>query len=118
MEIQKKTNSEVIKAFVRIRPPISNEINSETCLQSNLNKQITLKTEKYSIKCFYDYVFNEFSTQEEVFQQVSNLLDDVLYGYNACIFAYGQTSAGKVYYFILISLFLLFSSYYYHLNLL
>lgn len=92
----KKTTSEVIKAFVRVRPPISNEINYENCLKINLNKEINLKTEKYEIKCYYDYIFNEISSQEEVFNQIFPLLDDVLYGYNGCIFAYGQTSAGKV----------------------
>lgn len=110
MENNKKNSSEVIKAFIRIRPPISNEINNEICLYTTLNKNILLKTEKYNITCNYDYIFNELSTQEEVFQHINSLLDDVLYGYNACIFAYGQTSAGKV-----LSFFLFFISYYYYL---
>jgi hypothetical protein len=40
-------------------------------------------------------VFSEVTTQEEVFDEVRPLLADVLAGYNGCIFAYGQTSAGK-----------------------
>lgn len=88
--------SEAIKAFVRVRPPISSEISHENCIQVPTTNDIQLKSEKYEIKCKYDFVFNELSTQEEVFKQISPLLDDVLLGYNASIFAYGQTSAGKV----------------------
>jgi hypothetical protein len=87
---------EVIRAFVRIRPPISSEIHHENCLQVPSIHDLHLHSEKYDIKCQYDHVFNELTTQEEIFQQISPLLDDILKGYNASIFAYGQTSAGKV----------------------
>ena len=93
------SSSEVIKAFVRIRPPISSEIGSDLCVHCSLNnKEISLSSEKYEIKCSYNFIFSELSTQEEVFLHVKPLLDDVLVGYNGCIFAYGQTSAGKVIY--------------------
>lgn len=103
MEIGKFTSdrpsgntSEAIKAFVRVRPPISSEISHENCIQVPSGNDIHLKSEKYEVRCKYDCVFNELSTQEEVFQKISPLLDDILLGYNASIFAYGQTSAGKV----------------------
>ncbi len=41
-------------------------------------------------------VFQEAATQEEVFDTVAkNIIDSFLEGYNATIFAYGQTSSGK-----------------------
>jgi kinesin family protein 11 len=42
-------------------------------------------------------VFNAFSTQEEVFEPVRGLVDDVLQGFDATVFAFGQTGTGKTY---------------------
>jgi len=45
---------------------------------------------------YYDHVFNEDSTQSEVYSHcVSRLVDSCFKGYNATIFAYGQTGSGK-----------------------
>eukprot|EP00735_Rhodelphis_limneticus_P012377 TRINITY_DN562_c0_g1::TRINITY_DN562_c0_g1_i1::g.10428::m.10428 TRINITY_DN562_c0_g1::TRINITY_DN562_c0_g1_i1::g.10428 ORF type:complete len:1103 (+),score=308.19,sp/Q8T135/KIF5_DICDI/51.99/1e-111,Kinesin/PF00225.18/2e-112,FERM_M/PF00373.13/3.3e+03,FERM_M/PF00373.13/2.3e-11,PH/PF00169.24/1.5e-08,ALIX_LYPXL_bnd/PF13949.1/0.00024,ALIX_LYPXL_bnd/PF13949.1/2.8e+02,DUF2205/PF10224.4/0.00036,IncA/PF04156.9/5.4e+02,IncA/PF04156.9/1.1e+02,IncA/PF04156.9/0.0025,PH_8/PF15409.1/0.044,DUF972/PF06156.8/1e+03,DU len=44
----------------------------------------------------FDRVFDEHSTQQEVFEISSRMtIQDVLDGYNGTIFAYGQTGAGK-----------------------
>ena len=45
----------------------------------------------------FDKIFNGESTQFEVFQYLQPLVTSVLDGYNICIFAYGQTGAGKTY---------------------
>eukprot|EP00049_Salpingoeca_infusionum_P002774 m.59749 g.59749 ORF g.59749 m.59749 type:complete len:1161 (+) comp11781_c0_seq1:362-3844(+) len=53
----------------------------------------------------FDYSFwsfnpedEHFSTQDDVFRCVGqNVLDDAFEGYNTCLFAYGQTGAGKSY---------------------
>jgi hypothetical protein len=45
----------------------------------------------------YDEVFEPGSTQREIFNNFSPLMQDVLDGYNVCIFAYGQTGSGKTY---------------------
>jgi len=42
----------------------------------------------------FDAVFQP-GTQEEIFQDCSDLVQSVLDGYNATVFAYGQTGAGK-----------------------
>ena len=41
-------------------------------------------------------MFDELSTQQEVYEQSSfSLVENVLNGYNGTIFAYGQTGCGK-----------------------
>jgi kinesin family member C1 len=44
----------------------------------------------------FDRVFSPNETQESVFNQMGDLVQSVLDGFNVCIFAYGQTGSGKV----------------------
>eukprot|EP01036_Dinobryon_divergens_P041888 gene41888-55573_t len=89
--------SEVIKVFVRVRPPISNEVDEAVAVNVTGVNSVQVKSDRYDVTCHYDHVFNEIAEQESVFEKIQPLLDDVLSGYNGCIFAYGQTSAGKTY---------------------
>ncbi|KAJ3007202.1 Kinesin-like protein kif19, partial [Thoreauomyces humboldtii] len=46
----------------------------------------------------FDQVFGETATQEEVFERtVGGLIESVVAGFNATVFAYGATGAGKTY---------------------
>lgn len=109
-----------IRVFCRIRPLIQQELNrsEESVIEyfpyfpviframdhSSLHIRLPLtsidsgkgqrRTEK-----FYDFdrVFDEGSTQREVFSEMEGLVTSVLDGYSACIFAYGQTGSGKTF---------------------
>lgn len=87
--------TEAIKVFVRVRPPISNEATLENAITVPSSASIKLSSERHNLTCSYDHVFSELADQNDVFQEIQPLLSNVLAGYNGCIFAYGQTSAGK-----------------------
>lgn len=46
-------------------------------------------------ECAFDHVFIESATQEDVFTAVQPSIQAALSGYNATVFAYGQTGTGK-----------------------
>ena len=91
------SKSEALQVYVRVRPPIYKEVKQDVAVNIKGTTGIGLSHEKGDVDCTYDRVFNELTEQEEVFEKVKPLLVDVLSGVNACIFAYGQTSAGKSY---------------------
>ena len=113
------SKNEGIRVFVRVRPPVSEDINHDTAVFVS-GSTVSVTDAKRDISCSYgtpfdlclvlcfvlsfylssnecsiEHVFQETASQDDVFQKVQPLLNDVLNGYNGCIFAYGQTSAGK-----------------------
>ena len=83
-----------LRVLVRVRPPISIEVQHDGAIHTDAYT-VSVRNDKHDVTCQYDKVFGETSTQAQVFDEIVPLLRDVLLGYNACIFAYGQTSSGK-----------------------
>ncbi|EAR82018.2 kinesin motor catalytic domain protein (macronuclear) [Tetrahymena thermophila SB210] len=65
------------------------ESNQNDVLRKNRNKEMQFA---------FDYAFDETISQVEIYEKTSNfLLDGVIEGFNATVFAYGATGAGKTY---------------------
>ena len=52
---------EAIKVFVRVRPPISNEVNEENAVNTPSNTSVKLSSSKHNVTCSYDHVFSELT---------------------------------------------------------
>ena len=99
-----------IRVFCRVRPPL--EADSEAAKikypdretdskevevlgqpeKSSLGS-VTTKTNAFS----FDRVFSPSSVNADVFDEISQLVQSALDGYNVCIFCYGQTGSGKTF---------------------
>ena len=43
------------------------------------------------VECKFDKIYDEHATQADVYESVKDLAESVVRGYNATVFAYGQT---------------------------
>ncbi|XP_072282955.1 kinesin-like protein KIF1B isoform X3 [Pyxicephalus adspersus] len=100
-----------VKVAVRVRPFNSRELSKESkCIiqmQGNSTSIINPKNPKEPAKSFsFDYSYWShtspddpcFASQNRVYNDIGKeMLEHAFEGYNVCIFAYGQTGAGKSY---------------------
>jgi len=95
-----------VRVYARIRPLSKTELASderkEVKVQVVDETSLSLKmafggtgTDEEVRPFSYDSVFGPKSTQHEIFEECQGMLLSCLDGYNSCIFAYGQTGAGK-----------------------
>ncbi|KAK2805076.1 hypothetical protein FQN50_006321 [Emmonsiellopsis sp. PD_5] len=99
-----------IRVFCRVRPLLSSEPLEDAARiefpdsEADSNQisvlgpeeksslgNITTKNYAYS----FDHVFGPSSQNTDVFDEISQLVQSALDGYNVCIFCYGQTGSGK-----------------------
>ncbi|CAL4188987.1 unnamed protein product, partial [Meganyctiphanes norvegica] len=72
---------------------------AETHKNDHLRQKREQKTQSHGSKQFaYDIAFGEESSQKGVYDKTTRpLVEDVLGGFNATVFAYGATGAGKTF---------------------
>eukprot|EP00095_Tigriopus_kingsejongensis_P006418 maker-scaffold1274_size51331-snap-gene-0.10 protein:Tk06418 transcript:maker-scaffold1274_size51331-snap-gene-0.10-mRNA-1 annotation:"carboxy-terminal kinesin 2-like isoform x2" len=105
-----------IRVFCRVRPRLKGEIDhmGETIRHIEFHSDKTLslkrfsdspnesvasgvkgKNSKYDFE--FDRVFDPSSKQSKVFEDICQLVQSAIDGYNVCVFAYGQTGSGKTF---------------------
>lgn len=99
MNVKKEASRQNVRVICRIRPTNQKEISSGgiTCVKYS-DVSIEIMHESAQSNFNFDRIFGADSTQVQVFEESARpLIGDVLSGYNATIFAYGQTGTGKVF---------------------
>lgn len=88
-----------IRVFCRFRPFNVTETENKSRNVVKISKQTNVAItpeKKAELKFDFDYIFSDLSTQEEVYAIVGQpLIEEILKGYNATVFAYGQSGSGK-----------------------
>ncbi|KAK4286049.1 hypothetical protein QN277_002660 [Acacia crassicarpa] len=93
-----------IRVFCRVRPFLPDEscngeckiISFPTSMEA-AGRGIDLNQSGQRYSFTFDKVFAPDTSQEDVFVEISQLVQSALDGYKVCIFAYGQTGSGKTY---------------------
>ncbi|XP_010267813.1 PREDICTED: kinesin-like protein KIN-14C isoform X2 [Nelumbo nucifera] len=91
-----------IRVFCRVRPLLPDEgagaevISYPSSLEAH-GRGIDLLQSGQKHPFSFDKVFAYDASQEDVFVEISQLVQSALDGYKVCIFAYGQTGSGKTY---------------------
>ena len=99
-----------MRVFCRIRPSLPKELfRKQIDIEYNGEGSMIIKSEIKTSNVgrggierdFYHFQFNKIfkqnSTQEEIFEEISPLIQSSLNGFNINIFAYGQTGSGKTF---------------------
>lgn len=97
-----------IRVMCRVRPPLStsaedrarisfpdDKTSAEIVLAGPEERSSLGVVSRKNYPFEFDRVFMPVSQNEEVFGEISQLVQSALDGYNVCIFCYGQTGSGK-----------------------
>lgn len=116
MTVRRRLNNEIqelkgnIRVYCRVRPlttkeksgmdknyriafPNDESIVVKTVAQSNIGMAAKSKVVNFQ----FSRTFGPQCQQDDIFEEVGGLVQSALDGFNVCVFAYGQTGAGKTY---------------------
>ncbi|XP_008573128.1 PREDICTED: kinesin-like protein KIFC3 isoform X2 [Galeopterus variegatus] len=108
LQLRKKCHNELvrlkgnIRVIARVRPVTKEdgegpEATNAVTFDSDDDSIIHLLHKGKPVSFELDKVFSPQASQQDVFQEVQALITSCIDGFNVCIFAYGQTGAGKTY---------------------
>ena len=98
-----------VRVYARVRPFLPSD-GIDLSAQPNPSSSIAVRSDDMSLQIVrtangsdraedhsfsFDRTFGPSSSQESVFQEVSEFVQSALDGYNVCLFSYGQTGSGK-----------------------
>nr|POE72006.1 isoform 4 of kinesin-like protein kif21a [Quercus suber] len=82
-----------VRVAVRVRPPLK-RFRDSTC-EVPTPSSLTVRSEKGKKLFVFDRVFDEDTTQDGIWDYLSDSVSSFVKGYNVSILAYGQSGAGK-----------------------
>jgi len=114
--VERQSNFKVV---VRVRPPLPRELSGELPFQNiiavdereqviTISENVDSMTDEHGVPSnsgqysshsyVFDHVYDPMSSQKKVYETTARgVVDSALQGYNATIFAYGQTGTGKTF---------------------
>ena len=84
-----------IRVMCRVRPLAPSEGPAPVVNVTADGGEVMLAGKDGSKRFAFDFCFGPSSDQAAVFEEVEPVVEQVLAGFNVCIFAYGQTGSGK-----------------------
>ncbi|CAD8124437.1 unnamed protein product [Paramecium sonneborni] len=90
-----------IRVYCRIRPNSQEDmlvLNGECSLVLKFPERFLKSTNCQKESSFnFEHIFSQDADQLDIYNELSDLVQNVVDGHNVCIFAYGQTGSGKTY---------------------
>lgn len=84
-----------VRVFCRVRQTSDEDYDPEVLAVTGNALRLTQASDVHTFS--FDKVFDGSASQDDIYGEVAGLVQSALDGYIACIFAYGQTGAGKTY---------------------
>jgi len=86
-----------VTVMVRVRPMQPRELTHDNAVEVVQDKEVVVFKPDAEFASTYDCVLGVQSTQDDIYLHVQDSVISAAAGYNATVFAYGQTGTGKTY---------------------